>query len=264
MENETVRQGDLLRYSHKSYPRSRREFPAHSHNEYELIFFLDGDVSYIVENRKYLLRKYDLVITRPKTHHSLVLNSTCVYERVNILLSPDGFLASLLETLPEGVDVIDCKGNRVVLENFNKLDAYEQHFSAEAFSNLRAALLTEICYNLTSRGEALSVAAKTMPPIIEKALAYINQNLYTIKQVSEISDALFISKNYFFRIFKEELKISPKKYLTNKRLLHAQTLMAGGERPTAVYSLCGFENYITFYKQYVEFFGYPPSKEKRR
>lgn len=263
METDTALRADLIAYSHRSYPRSKREFPAHSHNQYELIFFLDGDVSYIVENRKYLLHTYDLVITRPKTHHSLVLNSTCVYERVNILLSPNGFLASLLDTLPEEIDVIDCRSNKVVLENFKKLDAYEKSFSPEAFTHLQDALLIEICYHLTAKGTELSVAGKTMPPIIEKALAYINQNLYTIRTVSEISDALFISKNYFFRIFKEELKISPKKYLTNKRLLHAQTLIAGGERPTGVYLTCGFENYITFYKQYVEFFGYPPSKEKR-
>ncbi len=253
----------LVNFSHRRFPRSKREFPAHSHNEYELIFFLDGDVSYIVENRKYRLNKYDMIITRPKTHHSLLCNSECEYERFNILLPPDGFIAGILDTLPEEQDVIHCGDNKVIVENFKKLDTYAAEFSPEAFVHLRDALLTEICYSLKTVEKELLAKAKPLPPVIQRSLAYINRNLFEIKQVSEISDALFISKNYFFRIFKEELKISPKKYITNKRLLHAQTLLGSGEKPTAVYLMCGFENYITFYKQYVELFGYPPSMEKK-
>ena len=263
MQPTSCYQNALVNFSHRRYPKSKREFPAHSHNEYELIFFLDGDVSYIVENRKYRLNKYDMIITRPKTHHSLLCNSECEYERFNILLPPDGFFAEILCTLSEEQDVIHCGDSQVIVENFKKLDAYADAFSPDAFSHLRFALLTEICYSLQTAGKELFAKAKPLPPVIQKSLAYINRHLSEIRQISEISDALFISKNYFFRIFKEELKISPKKYITNKRLLHAQTLLVSGEKPTAVYLMCGFENYITFYKQYVELFGYPPSMERR-
>jgi transcriptional regulator GlxA family with amidase domain len=60
------------------------------------------------------------------------------------------------------------------------------------------------------------------------------------------------------------MRISPKKYITSKRLLAAQQLLRAGERPTTVYLKCGFSTYPAFYKRYVEFFGYAPSDEREQ
>ena len=95
-------------------------------------------------------------------------------------------------------------------------------------------------------------------------MEYINENLFTIGDVEEVASALFLAKNYFFRVFKNAMKISPKKYITSKRLLAAQQLLRRGERATSVYLRCGFSTYPSFYKRYVEFFGYAPSEERER
>jgi AraC-like DNA-binding protein len=101
---------------------------------------------------------------------------------------------------------------------------------------------------------------KSKYKIIEPAVKYINENLFAINFVSEISDFLFVTETYLFKIFKEQLKISPKKYIVNKRLLVAQKMISSGKKPTEIYVECGFQTYPAFYKRYIEFFGYPPSK----
>ena len=37
-----------------------------------------------------------------------------------------------------------------------------------------------------------------------------------------------------------------------------------GSKPAKVYNLWGFQDYCTFYRNYVRHFGYPPSQEQDR
>ena len=69
----------------------------------------------------------------------------------------------------------------------------------------------------------------------------------------------FVTESYLFRLFKNELKQTPLKYITSKRLLLAERLISDKERPTAVYEKCGFTDYTTFYRNYRAFFGHSPS-----
>ena len=60
---------------------------------------------------------------------------------------------------------------------------------------------------------------------------------------------------------KSELMKTPKKYITEKRLLYAQNQIKKGRRPTDVSVECGFDDYTTFYRNYCAEFGRPPSAE---
>ena len=42
-----------------------------------------------------------------------------------------------------------------------------------------------------------------------------------------------------------------------------QKMLSEGERPTAVCTRCGFSDYTTFYRNYVGFFGCPPSEREK-
>ena len=254
---------DKVIYQHK-LTQENYYLKAHSHNDYEIIFFTEGDVSYTIENKKYQLSKYDLVITRPTAHHNLIINNKCTYDRYNALFSANGFFASILSTLSKEIDVINCADDSVIIESFKKLDYYEENYENEEFKNVLLSVLTEVLYKIKYKNVQSLVDYKPLPDVIKKSIEYINANLYTIKDISEVSSALYVSKNYFFRVFKQELKISPKKYIVSKRLLRAQNLLRLGEKPTEVYLDCGFDNYTSFYKQYVTEFGYPPSKELKK
>lgn len=251
-----------LTFDYTTHRAPAFRFPAHSHNAYELIFYIRGDVTYLIEDRKYELRECDLVITWPAEHHYLRVNSDADYERYDLLIAPDHPLTRLLQAIPREVEVINCRNNGVIAENFKRLAEYSKRFPKDIFHELLSALLTEILYNVQTLKKDLYIAPQKVSPLIQKALTYINAHLFTIQNISEVSDELFIAQNYFFRLFKETLKISPKKYINNKRLLFAQQLIAGGEKPTAVYLKCGFSNYVSFYKRYVEFFGHNPSAER--
>lgn len=250
-----------LFYQHQSVVQ-KKKFPFHCHNGYEIIFFISGSGYYQIEERTYILKKYDLVITRPGNYHNIDINTDEKYDRYDILVNSSAQLLPLLDKLLEKYEVINCADAPNIVNNFKKTDVYRRFFADDVFNMLLNNLLIEICYNLIINNPIVNQEFIPSSKHLANALEYINTNLLTIKDVKEVCNHVFVSENHLFRIFKEEMNISPKKYITSKRLLYAQKLILGGERPTDIFEKCGFNNYISFYQRYVDFFGYPPSEEK--
>ena len=258
--NKVERSPNDFYYNHQSGIPTKK-FYSHCHNGYEIIFFLSGSGAYQIEERTYSLKKYDLIITRPWNYHNVDIDTNEKYDRYDILVNSSPDVTPLLDALLEKFEVINCSNSPNIINCFKKMDQYQELFPQEDFYILLNNLLVEICYNLLIEDQPITQEHIPASGVIEKALEYINQNLFTINDIKEVCDYVFISENHFFRLFKQEMKVSPKKYITSKRLLYAQTLLRDGEHPTEIFDKCGFNNYVSFYQRYVDFFGYPPSEE---
>ena len=243
-----------------SYPQT---FMKHTHNMYEIIFFEKGEATYVIEDRKYQLKKNDLIFTRPFKYHYIEIKSNTEYSRFNILFDNSIVDKELTKRIPEEIEVLNCPKESILADIFSRLDYYSAHFDEAEFTKLVTILLKELLYNLRLSGDNTMNIPKESSPLLTQALNYINDNLFSIKSIKEVSAHCFVSEQYLFRQFQQQLKISPKKYLNTKRLLHAQKMIQKGKKPIEVYLLCGFETYVGFYKQYVKTFGYPPSQEKQ-
>ena len=80
--NDYIYQTDrpLFRYKvSENLPRDT--YSMHTHNAYELIYFLDGDATHVIEDRKYKLKPGDLILIRPFQYHFIQIDSTSRYER---------------------------------------------------------------------------------------------------------------------------------------------------------------------------------------
>lgn len=235
-------------------------YSMHTHNSYELIYFLDGDATHVIEDRKYKLKKGDLILIRPFQYHFIQIDSTSRYERYDILFDAEKHCIDAVELIPANIEIINIEGNTVAEDIFRKCDLYNNNCSSEIFSKILSHMLSELFYNLYVFPHFMPKKSSSLVPIISNALQYINQNLFTIVDMREIANHLFISESYLFRIFQKELHQTPKQYICEKRLLMAQKMLASGEKPSKVSMLCGFSDYTTFYRNYTSFFGYSPNK----
>ena len=77
-----------------------------------------------------------------------------------------------------------------------------------------------------------------------------------------MANKLYVSVSYLFYLFKTYVKTTPKRYVTEKRLLAAKDLILQGVKPTKAYEQVGFNDYTSFYRNFIKFFGYAPSSEK--
>ena len=235
------------------------KFSRHTHGTYEILYILDGDATYIIEDRKYKLKKGDLIFTRPMQYHAIHLESPTRYERYGIQFDAQALGVESAALIPEDLDVISFGGKDTAEQFFSKCECYRKHCSPELFEKILAHLLCELLYNIALFPRPLPQSEGSVSPLISKALRYINENLYTVQQIGDIADYLFVSESYLFRLFQKELHQTPKKYILEKRLLTAQKMLQAGERPTTVCERCGFGDYTTFYRNYQAFFGHSPS-----
>ena len=70
----------LINYVNRPEP-SRDQFSTHVHSSYELLYILSADATYIIEGKKYKLKKDDLIIVRPGNYHLIQFDAKVRYER---------------------------------------------------------------------------------------------------------------------------------------------------------------------------------------
>ena len=236
-------------------------YSMHIHNAYELIYFLDGDATHVIEDRKYKLKKGDLILIRPLRYHFIKIDSPSRYERYDILFDAEGSGIEGIDLIPEDMEVISIAGNSMLDDIFRKCDLYRRSAGPDTFDKLLSHLLSELFYHISLFPHPLSDNSASLSPLISKALRYANDNLGTLSGIDEIARALFVSESYLFRLFQKELHQTPKKYVMEKRLLLAQKMISEGERATVVCEKFGFGDYTTFYRNYTAFFGHSPSEK---
>lgn len=253
--------GENFKFNH-IYNKSPNpdSFVLHTHDTPELLFIKQIDGCHIVEDREYPLSGMDLIIVPPAVHHGIRLYSDAPYERYDICFDP-GLPGEKFDRIYNTVTVLNCAENRIINEIFRKADYYAEVFSGEEFESVSKLLITEIFYNILTLDRSESIPPIISNPILSRAVEYINRNIFTIRSVSEISDALYVTESYLFGIFKKQLHTSPKKYINAKRLHAARSAISMGEKPSEVFSRVGFGDYTTFYRSYVNFFGHAPSHE---
>lgn len=265
MINDYIQTTDRVFFKHEiSEDLPCDAYSMHTHNAYELIYFLDGDASHVIEDRKYKLKKGDLVLIRPLSYHFIQIDGRARYERYDILFDPQAHGVEGVELLPDGLEVVSLEDNPVAADIFRRCDLYRQSCSEERFSRILSHLLSELFYSLHTFPTASHTGEGTkISPLISEFLQYVNQHLCAPIDIGRVAADLFVSESYLFRLFKKELHQTPQKYIREKRLMMARKMLADGERPTAVCTRCGFADYTTFYRNYVAFFGYSPSQKER-
>jgi len=97
---------------------------------------------------------------------------------------------------------------------------------------------------------------------ISVAIAWIRRNFATQIRMEELADMVALSVSAFHRHFKAVTALSPLQYQKRVRLLHARSLLLGGQgNATSVAFLVGYESPNQFSREYARLFGLPPSKD---
>lgn len=234
----------------------------HCHNGMELLYVVSGDMLHVVEGRRYRVGPGDLILVHPSKYHYLEQLFDEPYERYNIYFDPQLHNVDI-SALPKELEVVCLHDVPYAQELFEKMDYYQKELDGSVFYEMFLQMLKELFVNLQLAASAKKQEEASLSPILKKALEYINDNLFTIADVDEVAGALFISSSYLFHLFRNSLHQTPKKYITDKRLLAAQRRIRRGMNPTSVYKECGFKEYATFFRSYSAFFGHPPSCDSK-
>ena len=232
------------------------------HSFYELMFNLEGENEYVIENRRYVIKKGDVLLIKPGAFH---------YKR-RVIKSPMGVycLGFIPEKIENGgiAERIFEKGEHFFIGTDSALAELLSAAKKKLQKSKNNALhfIKAMTESLVLILSDLDINEEKTPDVknknVQKMLDYIKENLPSIKRVEDISNALFFSDSYTRTLFKKEMNIGIMEYVRNKKVLLAHRKIRHGKKPTEVYAECGFSNYTSFYRAYLAYLGYSPRMQK--
>lgn len=125
-----------------------------------------------------------------------------------------------------------------------------------------------------SKGIVLQLLARFLKPArlkhtakderIEKATLYIRKHLDQAISLETLADQACLSKDHFIRLFKQEMNLTPLKYIQQKKVEQAQLLLATENLPVkeVAYRL-GFDDYSYFNRLFKKMTGMTPQEYRR-
>lgn len=245
----------------------------HSHDFYEIYFFISGDVSAYIEEYAYRLRPGDVIIFPPeRLHRAFFHNSDVLYERMILYVQREALsrmgqsdynLLGMLDACMARAqfchaltdqDLETCKYLfSDVIANIDDDSAHQRMLTRCKVT----MLLTHVCkWFSESPDEPSSRAGTRMANII----AYINEHISEDLSLDGISAKFFISKYHLIREFKAYANRTVYQYILSKRIILAKQYMQSGASPTDVYLKCGFHDYSSFYKVFKKETGLSPQQ----
>lgn len=246
-----------LRTFYKAGPAA---FHIHFHPFYEVLYFLDGDVTINIADIAIQPKKNDLFFVPPNVFHMVSPNKgEALYSRYVLQFDSLPNMTNQHSARFQNTFMLNTGSAPAIKNWFHRFENYQSTLSPEDFALFDRELITELLFLLSFTEKQDLASSETS--IFSFVINYIDNNFATIQSVEEIASAAFISKSYLFHLFKERLKVPPKQYLQKKKIVAASILLSHGIAPSEVYRMVGFSEYSTFYRLYVKYFGVPPTKD---
>jgi len=94
---------------------------------------------------------------------------------------------------------------------------------------------------------------------------YIRENIRNPLTIKELSEKACMSESHFYKVFKQEMGISPTDFINEERVRYAAKLMSEGScNLTEVFLASGFTNRSYFNRLFKRFKGISPSNYRKR
>lgn len=239
-------------------------FKMHTHATAELYYFVAGRAVFHIEGSTYELQPGDILLMRPSEAHYIEQDSNVPYERICLnfetsvfsALDPDNTLIRPYYDREAGKRNLYRTGDSVCRGYLDNILKAKDRLTGLANMIL---LLQQLCA-IFDRDNSTG----SQPDTLEyRIIRYINRNLEQELSIEKLCEHFFVSRAQLCRRFKKITGTSVGKYIGAKRLLAAQNMLRQGKKPTEVFAACGYQDYSTFYRAYLQFFGYSPKELHR-
>lgn len=217
----------------------------HSHPHYEIYYLTKGCRTFFLSNALYKISAPALLIIPP---HALHKTEGAGFERYNIYFTDKGldeFQRYTLQKKSLTVINLNQNENKTLLSVFDKMlsvdkrKKHSEHIIRTLFS-YTILLLSELSDNPNKSSD---IEQQYVPPLVLKAVDYLNNNYTQKTTLEDIADYFFISKGALIYNFNKFLGCSPIDYLLNIRISKAKEMLLNTQKSVnEIAECCGFSS----------------------
>lgn len=250
------------------------KFEYHHHDFSKIVILIDGDLTYYIEGKSYILKPWDILFVNKNEIHKPVVNADKYYERIVIWLNPD-FIAkyaqgnnNLLKCFEVAMknnynllrlNMKSIENIKNLIQDIQSCDNSNEFGSEILKESLFIQLMVLMNRLFLNSDKNRDIEDIQYDKTIEEVLSYINSNLENDLSIDTIASKFFISKYYLMRKFKNQIGSSIHSYVIQKRLILAKSLISDGLSMSTVCSKCGFNDYSSFVRAFKKAYGVSPS-----
>ena len=244
----------------------------HSHQYIEILYCrTSANVEYLIGSNRYRLQKGDIVFVPPGVSHRPILPEklTVPYERDVLWISQE-FAEYLSAIFPDETAQlrdrsipIRTAGTRWeflgdlfrngVLEEEGKRPGWD----AAVMGNTMT-ILAHMKRAYIERSAGTMKAEK--PELLDRVTAHIEQHYPERITVDDLARRFYVSNSSISHTFKQKMGVSLYRYITQRRLIAAKTLIAQKVPMEEIARRVGFADYSTFYRAFKQEFGISPRR----
>lgn len=247
----------------------------HSHSFYEIIFCRNNcGAEYLVGARRYRLQKGDVVLVPPGISHRPLLPRSMpqpyirdvVWVSTELISALQGAFPSpfplrrgsgyLLRTAGTKWEYLGDMFRTGVREAENRSPGWELAVAGNTIS-----LLAHL-KRAFQDAETVTPGAETQE-LIDRAVAYIEANLAGRITLEDAARELFVSPRTISQFFRHKMDTSFYRWVTQRRLIAAKSLIAEGIPLERVGAQVGFTDYSVFYRAFRKEYGIAPRQYRK-
>ena len=255
---------------HKDVSYKKSNISVHSHSFYEIIFCRSADrVKYFVGSKQYKLVPGDIIVVAPGVSHRPILpdDMQYPYERDILWVNPDFMkqVSELFESakadIIKNVLLLRTKGTSWgyigdyfadgVKETMGQKEGHDKIVTAHAI-----LIISHILRAAYEMGEQNFVPEK--PTMINSLVEYVEKHLDEKLSLDEVASHFYISRGTVNKLFRQSMDSTFYKFLTQRRLIMAKSLIKEGHSMEEISVRCGFSDYSTFFKSFKKEYGISP------
>lgn len=242
----------------------------HSHTFFELLYCRNHcGAEYLVGAERYRLQKGDIIFIPPGVSHRPLLPEKLnePYKRYVLWLSPE-FIEKYAALFPypftkkqTGASMLRTDSTRweflgeLFRNGVRESELQEDGWEAAVIGNT-ITLLTQI-KRATNDHSAHRLEAEK-PELLDKIMAFVEDNYAGTFTIDSLARTFFVSSSTISHLFKQTMGASFYRYVTQRRLIAAKSLIESGILLEDVAVRTGFQNYSSFYRAFKNEYGISP------
>ena len=288
LADRRIREGRMWPVVEACYSRTWEHYdmPPHYHNRAEIMYVLRGECLVhlfeytsdangqriqITGRRTERMSPGEFMLLDQETLHALEVPESTYMLNAEFRVQEDSeglmSMAALARTSPEVSDVLDRMQPMLRSTDeagivFHALEQVVEEFSRSGTPNRALAdmLMGELLLRVSGLLQS-SFIKDNVQTYVQKAMTYIDTNLFTELRVSDIAEAVNIALAYLQRIFKQTLGMTIVEYINRQRIEQSKRLLMFTDDPIVDVAIAsGFNSRQHFFRVFSALVGMSPQQ----